>query len=265
VFTLQPSLGRTLRNYVHWAHERGLLTGKKIGLYYFDDAVTRDLMDRTIKTELSGLGHTLAAEQTTTQNLGGPADALAVQRFRTAGVDVAMLFTSKAGFMAQAQAQAWKPTYLENDYLSGTTNTATSTYPAEQFDGTFGMSSMRYGEWKVGLPATAEAEACLSDYERVSGKRIDPNAREAEYVGLNKGCDDARLVLQALVNAGRSLTPAGMVAQLEQLQGMPMGVHGDVTFGPDKHHGIDQQRTVQWTADCKCWKALGSFEPLYVP
>jgi hypothetical protein len=258
-------LGRTLRNYVHWAHNRGALTGKKVGLYYFDDAVTRDLMDRTIKAELNRLGYALAAEQTTTQNLGGPADALAVQRFRTAGVDVAMLFTSKAGFMQQAQAQAYRPAYLENDYLSGTTNTATSTYPAEQFDGTFGMSGMRYGEWKAGLPTPAEADACLGDYERLSGKRIDPNAREAEYVGLNKGCDDARLVIQALRGAGRGLTPASVVTQLEQLQGVTMGVHGDVTFGAGKHDGIDQHRTVQWTADCKCWKALGSFEPLFVP
>lgn len=265
VFTLQPSLGRTLRNYVHWAHHRGALSGKKIGLYYFDDAVTRDLMDRTVKAELSNLGYSVAAEQTTTQNLGGPADALAVQRFRTAGVDVAMLFTSKAGFMQNAQAQAYRPAYLENDFLSGTTNTATSTYPAEQFDGTYGMSGMRYGEWKAGLPTPAEAEACLADYERFSGKRIDPNAREAEYVGLNKGCDDARLVIQALQGAGPGLTPAGVVAQLELLQGVTMGVHGVVSFGAGKHDGIDQHRTVQWTADCKCWKALGSFEPLFVP
>ena len=35
-----------------------------------------------------------------------------------ARVDLAFLFTSKTGFMQAAQAQGYKPTYLESDFLS---------------------------------------------------------------------------------------------------------------------------------------------------
>jgi hypothetical protein len=134
LFTLQMSQSRLLRNWIHWAHHRGALRGKTIGLYYFDDAPTHDLVNRTIRAELRRLGYRIAAEATTNSELGGPQDALAVQRFRSEGVDLAMLLRSKAGFMQQAEAQNYRPTYIESDLGFGTSDTTTSTYPAEHFN-----------------------------------------------------------------------------------------------------------------------------------
>jgi hypothetical protein len=265
LFTLQMSVSRLMRNWVDWADSRKLLQGHKIGLYYLDTPDDHHLVDTTIKPELGRLHHSLAAEAVTAHSLGGPEDALAVQRFRAAGVDVALLLTSKAGFMQQATAQGYKPSYLDNDYLSGTTNTATSTYPAAQYDGTYGISGLRYGEWKSGIPSTPEAAACQEAYQRASGKRIDGNSREAEWVALNKGCDDGRVFLLALQRAGAGLTPATFVSGLESIKGLHMGMFPDLTFAPGKHHGIDAQRTLQWHADCSCWRVVTPFGPLWVP
>ena len=39
-------------------------------------------------------------------------------------------------FMQQAEGQAYRPTYIDNDLAFATTDTAASTKPASQFDGT---------------------------------------------------------------------------------------------------------------------------------
>ena len=264
LFTVQTSEDRLLRNLVHWADRKGLLEGRRIGIYHLDEPLVRDQIDRTIVAELRGLGHDLAARATTDQDLGGPQDALAVQRFQSSQVDVALLFTSKAGFMQQAEAQGYRPSYVESDYLSGTTNTATSTYPPEQFDGSWGMTALRYGEWKGGMPAPAEAEECAENYQRHGGAAIDPDAREAEWIAMNKACDVARLLIQGLQRAGRALDGPSLVASLQGLRDVPMGIAPPVSFEPGRQHGVTQHRSVRWSADCRCWRASGSFAPLPV-
>ena len=264
LFTVQTSEDRLLRNLVHWADGQGLLDGRRIGIYHLDEPLVRDQIDRTIVAELERLGHELAARATTDQDLGGPQDALAVQRFRSAQVDTALLFTSKAGFMQQAEAQAYRPSYLESDYLSGTTNTATSTYPPAQFDGAWGMTALRYGEWKAGIPAPAEAQDCARNYQRQGGPAIDPDEREAEWIAVNKACDVARLLIQGLQRAGRELDATSLVAGLQGLRDVPMGIAPPVSYEPGRHHGVTQHRSVRWSAECSCWRASGRFAPLPV-
>lgn len=266
LFTMQMSLSRLLRNWVWWAHTKGFLKGRKAGIYYQNDAVTRYEVRRNIADVLRHLGYPAPVEVSTDQTRGGPTDAVAVQRFKVENVKVVMLLTSKMGFLQQAEGQDYNPDfYLDNDYLSGTTNTATSTYPAAEFDGAWAMTGMHYGEWKAGIPATAPARRCLGWYRQEFGTTVDPNAREAEYAAYLKLCDDMLVLIDALERAGRNLTPATLIAALEQVRGMPMGIHADVTFSGRKHDGVDVQRTVRWHQDCRCWKAMGRFASLWVP
>ena len=265
LFTLQMSLSRMLRNVPHWAKANGVLvTGKsRVGIYHLDDPATSDLVARTLRPEFTKLGFEPVIA-TTDQSLGGPGDALAVQQFQARQVNVVVLLTSKAGFMQQAQARGYKPQYIDNDYLSGTTNTATSTYPADHFNGAKGITGQRYGEWKAGLAPPASARACVETYRRASGKTIDANAREAEYVALNKACDATQVLMLGLQRAGPDLTHRGLVAAFETIKDLQLSIHGDITFAPGKHHGTELQRTVEWTSACRCWKAKGSFGPLWV-
>ena len=266
LFTLQMSLGRMFRNLPHFAKAEGVLVpGKsRVGIYYLDDVAQRTLVDTALRPELTKLGFKPVVEATTDQALGGPRDSLAVRQFQAAQVNVAILITSKAGFMQQAEANQYRPRYLETDLLSGTTNTATSTYPAEHFNGAKAITGQRYGEWKAGIAPPASARACVETYRKASGQTIDANAREAEYVALNKACDATQVLMLALQRAGPDLTHAGLVAALESIKDLQLSIHGDVTFAPGKHHGTELQRTLEWTSACRCWRAKGVFGPLWV-
>jgi hypothetical protein len=264
LFSLGVSEGRLLRNWMHWAHRRGVLKGKTIGVYHGSGAVNTDQVNRNIKGELQKLGYTVAATATAPDgSLGGPEDALAVQQFRTAGVDLAILMASKFGFQQQAETQGYKPTYIETDYLFGTSDTTTSNYPPEQWDGTYGMTARRIGETSAGMGMDAEQRACVAAYERYANRKIAPETTEWAYILT--ACDEGKVILHALRQAGPNLTPQTLVAGLETVSNMNMNRYSKVTFALDKHHGADAQRTVQWQRGCRCWKAIGSFSPLFVP
>ena len=262
LFSLSASKSRHLRNFVNWAHHRGTLQGKKIGIYYLDDGVTQDLMNKTIRAELSRLGYGIAAEHSTTQSLGGPQDAVAVQRFRSAGVDLALLFTSKAGFLQAANAQGYKPLYLESDYEFGTSDTTTSNYPADAFDGTLGMTGRRVGETPAGVALGADGDACIANFEQATGKKTTPETAVWSYILM--GCDEGKVLLHGLQAAGRNLTHESWIAGVETMSNVPLTRYAPVTFTPDKHDGGEQQRSVQWSAGCECWLAQGAFEPMWV-
>src|SRR5439155_4609342 len=74
LFALHLSTSSILRNWVHWADATGLLKGKKVGVYYLDDAVVADQVHRNIRDELVKLGYAAPVEATTKDNLGGPED-----------------------------------------------------------------------------------------------------------------------------------------------------------------------------------------------
>ena len=57
LYTLMPSTDKMFRNWMHWAHHRGLLTGKRIGLYYTADAQGAAVVRRSIRAELVKLGY----------------------------------------------------------------------------------------------------------------------------------------------------------------------------------------------------------------
>ena len=263
LFSLQMSEDRVLRNLVAWADERGLLDGKDIGIYYEDTPLYHDQMQRTVKAELRRRGHALAAEATTDQSLGGPQDAVAVQRFQAAGVDVALLFTSKAGFMQQAEAQRYRPTYLESDFLFGTSDSTSSTYPPSQFDGTLALTGRRVGESAVGMPLGPAGDACLANYERFTGER--PEVETAEWAYILTGCDLGEALLTALQVVGADLRPERIPAGLETMRSVAMIRYAPVTFTPTKHHGVDSYREVRWAASCECWRVSGPFRPLPAP
>ena len=266
LFSLHADTGRIGRNWMHWAHRRGLLKGRRIGLYYATG--DPDGMVGPLKTALAGLGYTVAEEATTDNSVtGGPQDNVAVQRFQLAGVNLAILAVSslaQTNFMQSAEGQGYRPTYIATDFFSSTADTATGTFPPNQFDKTFAMTGYRFGEVAAGIPLNGPSRECIDRYARYSKQRVEPRSRPAEWFILEQGCDDAAVLLQALRNAGPNLDRAAFIRGIEQIKGMEMGVHADVSFGPDDHTGVDSQRTMQWHRDCSCYRATGVFEPYFV-
>lgn len=269
LFSLQMSQSRLMRNFIYWADSRHALKGHRLGIYYLNDPVVAQLMHSTIGVEMARLGYPPPVEFTTNDKLGGYEDALAVRKFQSAGVDVVALFASPGGFTQQADAQLYHPRYIQTDYEGGTSDVGTNTYSKGQYDGTYAMTVERRGEAAAGIPPTPAEQACVANYNRRSGRHVAPpgqNGHEtAEWVFVVLACDEGTVLLHALQAAGPALSPASFVAGLETVRDLQMIRFPNVTFGPDDYQGVDQQRTLQWHADCTCWRALGSFGPLWVP
>ena len=271
LFTLMPSTEKMFRNWMHWAHHRGLLNGKKIGLYYSGASADVDLINRSIKAELKRLGHgSQIAVEVTASNVatGAPEDTIAADKMCAEDVTLAILVAgavNQTNFMYEADSQNCHPDYIEGDFLFSTNDTAAHTFPPGQADGIYGMTSYRFGEITAGMGLSAPAEACVENYKKYSGKHVTYKEAPAEWMFLQQGCDSSSVMLKALKRAGRNLTEASFFNALYQTRNEVLGVHSNVSFSPNKFGGVDAQRTVQWHASCRCWEALGKFEPFYVP
>jgi ABC-type branched-subunit amino acid transport system substrate-binding protein len=264
LFTLRASSEQVARNWIHWAHEEGLLAGRTIGMYEETDAEPTAV---AIRETLESLGYAIAAHSTTDSKQGGPLDQVAVQRFRSAGVDLALMLVAalpQASFMEQAQAQGYRPTYIDTDYGDHTSDAASSIYSPAQYGGTFAVTMTRTGEIRGGMGLSPQGEACVANYERYSGRSIPRTSPEsAELMTMLQGCDEGQVLLTGLQQAGRNLDLPALIAGLETIRGLPGASHGSYSFTPDRHHGADSQRTIQWLAECACWRATGTFGPLY--
>jgi hypothetical protein len=268
LYSLSVSDSKMLRNMVHWADQRGALKGKRIGVYYANDAVNTSEAQTQVIGELKKLGHQVVAEHSTGQTLGGPEDAIAAQKFMASQVDIAILLTSEGGFQQQAQALGYKPTYLDSDHAFGTSDVATSTYPADQFDGTYGITGRNVGEAAAGMPPRADAEACIANYEKQSGTTVARPGKGghqgAVFAYVLNSCDLGKVVLHALGQAGRGLNVSSYLAGLRTISSMTLTNYSPVTF-TSRPDGGTQQRTVRWTKSCTCWQAIGGFAPFPAP
>jgi hypothetical protein len=255
LFTIGLSSSRLLRNLAQIAHERGALRDKTIGIYHLNDSVERTLVNGHLRPALERLGYEVAEVFTTNNELGGPEDAMAVQRFRAGGVDLAILLTSKQGFLQQAEAQRYTPDYLESDYEFGTSDTNTARYPPAQFDGTFAVTGRRAGEVAAGMAMDAEQNACIANYEQHAGRRMEKETAEWSYVLMS--CDLAKILKHALNEAGPNLTNDSFIAGMRTIRNMQLMRYLPASFTSTKHHGTEVYRPLVWEAGCRCWKAAG--------
>lgn len=270
LFTMQMSGDRLLRNVARWADEAGFVTGKRIGVYYPDDPEISKVVRDSLISPLRQLGHDVVSEVTTSTTeaaTGGPRDSVAVQRFRTDRVDVAILLVSaiaKTNFFNQAQLQAYEPLYLENDLAFSTTDTATGTYPADHFDQTPAFTGMRFGENNSGVPEPPEARWCRDAIAAQTGNQIPRKGRDAEYIASNQACDEIMVLLHGLEQAGPALSRSRFIAGVETIRDRRMGIHGNVTFERGRHDGVRTWRQIRWRASCRCWNVDGSLRSLFV-
>lgn len=263
-FTLRAPWERLFRNWMHWADVGGHLRGKTIGLFY--ESEVRGPVATGIKDELRSRGYEIKEEvEAEGAGIGSSQDQLAVQRFRSSDVDLVMLVTggtSAINFMTFAESQGYRPTYIDTDYGEHTTDAAASAYEPNQYDGTFAMSATRVGEVAAGMALPPETVKCVSDYESYSGRDVGPRSPEtAEYNNIVVSCDMANVMLRGLQGAGRALDGTRLVQALEGVQGMPLAAHGNLSFGPGRHYGVTEQRTVLWSQECRCWTAQSAFVP----
>lgn len=269
-FTVRYSRTTMFRNWVHWAHEEGILEGRKIGVYY--ESELQDLVDGAVEPTLQELGYELTekVDAGSGEGVGGGAqDSVAVQRFKSAGVEVLLPMigsTQYVSVMQQAESLDYHPTYIDNDFGDHTSDAGASIFIPDQFDGTQAMTGKRVGQFASGADIPDVTRECVENYERYAATEVPLESPEsAELDTILAGCDDMAVLLAGLENAGEELTFDSFVAGLETIEGLELAGHGDVTYSSTRHEGVGQQRTVTWSADCRCWAAEGDFSDLAAP
>lgn len=268
-FMVSPDRSQTSRNWAHWAHHRGLLDGKRIGFYYSEEE-TAELQDNFI-AELKELGYgdDIVVEVTAgDDDEVGPEDTIAVNQFQSNGVDLAILLLNglrMENFMNQAQSRAYNPTYIASDLGVNTDDTKTTTFPPPQWNGTYAMSSMLYGQ--RGSPLPPEAQVCMDDYRAVLAAQGEPEPEpgRADFNYALMSCHALELAWRALHNAGPDLEVSSYIAGMEQIRGYDGAFAPSTSFSPTDHTGTSMQRTLQWRSSCTCWQRVTDFAPFWLP
>ena len=258
-------------NWMHWAHDNGLLQGKKIGLNYKDDAATADRVQTAIKDTLRSLGYEITLDFPTPDG----STALAVQRFRTAGIDLAIVMGGNAAaprlteFTRAAQAQGYKPDYTAAEFLDTSVLAPgfADQFDPDQFDGTLAMTYYRRAEdGKFGNPGIPQPGIeCEAQYERYSGRQIDRFENSNEWDALQHACDQGRAVIASLQHAGGALAPKTFVEAMETVvKDQRSGEMADLSFSPTKHDGANKVKAMRWSRNCTCWRHASEYRALYV-
>lgn len=275
LFSTPTSTSRLMRNWAHFAHEGGYLKGKTIGFYYVrEDGPDPDGLATAFLGELSKLGYKAAETHSTdAASYAGPDDQVAVQKFRAAGVDMALLVLGPrmSQFMQYADSQGYKPKYLNHDYILTTRDMHANRFPPSQFEGTYAMTNAHMGEWGS-PPLSPESKSCRDNFTRFSGEEVPgPNVH---YEDILITCDLSEALMLGLEAAGRNLTTASLIHGLEtNVRNVRGALYGSFSFSPTKHDGAESWRTLKWYSDCKtattdtCWKVSGTreFRPFWVP
>jgi hypothetical protein len=261
LFTIRAPWTKLFRNWVAWADANGHFKDRTIGLFF--ESEVKPAVEVGIKQEMAARGHVIAEEvEASGAGLGTSQDQVAVRQFQQAGVDLMMFVaggTSAINFMNFAESQGYRPDYIDTDYGEHTTDAAAGAYPPDHYAGTFAMTATRVGEVAAGRSLPTETADCVRDYEDFSGQDVGPRSPEtAEYNNVLISCDLGDVMLRGLMAAGRGLNGASLIAGLETITGMPLAVHGNLSFGPGRHWGVEQQRTVQWQRECTCWVAISA-------
>lgn len=267
LFTLRVDESATARDFVIWADGEGLFDDHTIGLFW--DVGSEPAVE-ALKAELSDAGHEIASEvETGGQGIGSEQDQVAVERFRTDGVDLALMMvggTNVTNFMTAAEEQGFRPDYLDWDFSEHMSDTASAGRPPEQVDGMRGLALSRIGDFATENVAP-ESEECIANYEEFSGETLArTGAQTSEQSNILIFCSLGQVFMEALTAASEEgeVTPESFVEALEGIEDLPTAYYENITYGPDDHGGAESHRPVSFDAECFCWTPDGDYEPLAV-
>jgi branched-chain amino acid transport system substrate-binding protein len=94
---------------------------------------------------------------------------------------------------------------------------------------------------EVALPGVAEYRALMERHNPAVPETLrDPNyaAQRLSFIGL-EGFVNAKVVVEALRRAGPQPTRAAFRQALESLRNFDLGIGAALTFGPERHQGLD--------------------------
>lgn len=272
-----PSIEQALTAWASWANTEGLLHGHVLGLYAPDDAADsgiQEVLKDTFIAELGKLGYHLAVDYAYSGE-GESDDTVAVEKMRSAGVNVVFVFnslTEPAGFQNAAEQVGYNPAYpiVDAGSYPFDDSLADVAYNADAENGDLGLGS-RWWDWSAGSPATAAgnpaAQQCADAYEQETGTTLEVYNDDALLRYILDECSDMQVILQGLRNAGPDLTEQTFIHGLEQVRDMQTAEFESVSLtGGPLGTGDNDWQTAEfdknrWQPSNDYWAMTGPYEP----
>jgi len=285
LWTLSTSKDRGHINHVRYLVEKGLLKkSHKIGVVYDGVPHVAPATEKGLLPELERQGlkpRKVFKLSSDVEQALGQINQVVVD-FRLAGVDfvfMPMNLIYKTQFMTAAEQQDYEPQYTESDHNFGCYDFTTSTYPANQYDGTLCVTaSDAYGRVDLEAYAKQHPFAKYADevYFRTNKGGYHPDGEGSDGWNTQKALHISigsmiKLWQQAADRVGPNLTRAAW--------GQAMGQTGDfdqcvcenpLRFEPDKWDGTTTVKGLRWYAQAgegfpeRRYREISRPQPAYV-
>lgn len=242
-FGAGPTIDRVFRNFAEWSHRNGFLKDQVLGMFSPADERLQGAVQRSLRPTLKRLGYTLKTDFVSS---GQQDEAVAVQRFRTAGVTLVLIpvgtIGSPIGLQSAAQAQSYHPKYLTPEGGSGyemTDAVVDTAWNTDAMNGQFGMKT-KFWDWQVRKPATPagneRASYCLRSVQQYLKKELDVFDNDAQLEYTLQRCTSLELIREAMVRAGPNFTQQAFIAAMESIKAYQTSKYLSVSFGPGLRH-----------------------------
>jgi ABC-type branched-subunit amino acid transport system substrate-binding protein len=256
-YTTQPSDNRILRDQAAYLLQTGVLEGRTIGVLSGDGA-ERLAIDNTLVPAIEAGGYTVSDVEVIPADISGTQRmSIAISNFKAAGVDFVIIAANVilAGpFVQSADRAGFNPQYAISDFNQQINDQVASYYP-DSFEGTIGLSTRRFTEYRAGNPSPPADQACLDRVHPVDPK-ILPSTNASFEVAMHE-CGIFDAFVQGASNAGPNLNRSTLQAGIEQITSTGVPGAYDGGFGPGKHDEVANVREVAWHRDCTCWQIAG--------
>ena len=221
---------------------------RKFGVYYQIDAYGRSGTDGVARG-LAQRGTKIVAEATYRRHDKFEDDmSPAVQALRQAGVDVVLCTGSYQGcgaFVRTARDFGWTVPISNVSFVGSEAmlNLLLKHGKATGRDYTQTLVNSQvvpsYGD--VSLPAVVEYRALMEKHNPQVPEALRDAKQPPEQLSFRslEGFVNAKVIVEGLRRAGPNPTRAGFRQALESLKNFDLGIGAPLTFGPERHQGLD--------------------------
>lgn len=245
VFNIRASYRQEMMALVERFWQQG---ARKFGVYYQIDAYGRSGTDGVARG-LALRGAKIVAEATYQRGARFEDDmTAAVRGLREAGVDVVLCTGAYQGcgaFVKSARDLGWTVP-ISNVSFVGSDAMLSLLLKHGQATGrdytrALVNSQVVPSHDDAGLPAVAEYRALMDKYgPTVPDSLRDPKYAPQRYSFISlEGFINAKVVVEGLGRAGANPTRQGLKQALESVRTFDLGIGAPLTFGPERHQGLD--------------------------
>jgi hypothetical protein len=255
-FTTQASDNRTLADEANFLAGNGSLVGQTVGVVSGDGS-DELAVDDTLVPALASMGHQVKDVEVIPSTTAGTQQiSIAISNLKAAGVTFVIIAANVilAGPFVQAANHAgYNPKYALSDFNNEINDQVANYYPSS-FEGTVGLSTHRFAEYRDGAPFAPADQACLNVVHPVDSTVL-PTTNSAFEVAMGD-CAIFDAWLAGVRRAGPALTQASFLTAMGQSGtfGIPGTQNG--SFGPGKHDAEDNEQEVAWQESCTCWELV---------